>query len=129
MLRVGRFLIRGQLTQELPNVDPLIPSCGLSVLVVEVDGIQQFSVDVELLVERSSVAYSDRLAAPVPVKMREIDFGNVCFASDSKHDGKAAIGAAGLQDALADELHVSIGLFLEAEPQQDVHREARVPHP
>ena len=102
---------------------------GLAVLVVQVDAVHELAVDVKLLMEGRPVADAHRLATPVSVQVRQLPLGDVGLAADGEHDGQAAVVDARLDQALADEAHVGVGLLGEAQAEQDVDGEAGVAHP
>jgi len=57
------------LTQYLANGNPLFPSDRLAVLIVEIYSVHEFTVNIKLQMECSSVANTDRFAVSVARKM------------------------------------------------------------
>lgn len=58
---------RQDVIQELTDRHPGVVVDGFAVFVVEVDGVHQFAVNVELLMKRRAVADAHRFGAFVPV--------------------------------------------------------------
>lgn len=102
---------------------------GLAVLVVQVDAVHELAVNVELLVEGGAVADANGLAAAVAVEVREFMLGDVGLAADGEHDGETAVFHAGFEKTLADEVHVGVCFFGEAQAEEDVDCEAGVADP
>src|SRR5262249_13848905 len=99
-------------------------------LVVEVDGVDQGAVDVQLELVGGGVADPDRRGALVPLQVRQLAFGQLGAAVDAVHDlQRSGGGAVAGADVRGQELHEGGGLAAEAEPEQRVDGEGGVAHP
>ena len=66
--------------------NPLVVGDRLAKLVVEVYSIHQFSIDVELFVRGGAIADANGFAASIAVKVVELNFGEVGFATNAFGD-------------------------------------------
>lgn len=72
---------------EIANVFPLGKGNGLAMLVVEVDAVHEFPVDVELDMVGGCVANTDRGGVLVTREMIQCELGQVGRSIDAEHQG------------------------------------------
>jgi hypothetical protein len=66
---------------------------GLAILIVEIDGIHEFTVDIELLVKGCAISNADRFTSLITLQMGELKLGNVCLAPNGEHDRQTTVRA------------------------------------
>ncbi len=109
---------------------PLLAGDGLGPLVVQVDGVDQRPVDVELQLLGRRVPDTYGRRTPVALQMVQFRLGQVGAAVDAVHDLQGARGLAVTRaDVPGDERHEPLGLLGEPQAQQRVHAERSVAHP
>lgn len=126
----------GHVVHHAPDREPLVVGDWVAVLVVQVDAVQQFAVDVQLCVEDGRVADAHGLAALVPFQMAQLHLGDLVLAADGEHERQEGTFRArpGLllrvrEDPVEDEVHVRLRLLAVAHLEEDVEGERRVPDP
>jgi hypothetical protein len=104
----------------LDDPDDVLPGLvgdGRPVLVVEVDGVDQLAVDVELELMSGPVADPDGRGPPVSLEMVERLLRQLRAAVDAVHDLKRpAIVDASVPEAIGEPAHERLRLLREAEP-------------
>src|SRR4030095_15215559 len=71
---------------------PAVVPDGRAVLVVQIDGVHQLSVDIELQVVEGGVPYSDRTGPHVALEVGQHRLGQCVTAVEPVHDLKRAVG-------------------------------------
>ena len=101
-----------------------------AVLVVEVDGVDQLAVDVELELVGGAVADPHRRRAAVALEVVEHLLGELGAAVDPVHDlQRARLAGRGVAEAVGEPVHERRRLLGEPEAQQGVEGERGVADP
>ncbi len=119
----ARGCLVGHVAQRLPK---LRPDWSAHPLVVEVRGVENLAVDVELLLAVSAVAHAHRARPAVAFQVVERVFGQVRAAVDAVHDLEFVAAGDAQPVQPAEEV---CGLLVVAGELQGVEDERRVPQP
>ncbi len=92
-------------------------------LVVQVDGIDELTVDIHLLLVVGAIANADGLAAAVAFQVVEFLFGQFRFPVYGVHQLEA------VDTLFADPVHEVLGLLPVAQTEEGIHGESRVADP
>ena len=127
---VGLIPVVAQPLDDLVHLHPGVVGDRLAVLVVEVDGVDQLAVDVELKLRGGAVSDPHRGRALVALEVVEHLLGEVGAAVDAVHDlERAALAVVRLAEAVGEPREELLRLLGEPERQERVHREGGVAHP
>src|SRR5262249_37917467 len=114
---VGALPVRAHPVDQPAHVAPQVVRDRLTVLVEQIDRVEQLAVDVELELGDRAVADPDRTRAHVAVEMRQLLFREILAAIDTVHDLERAVGLELLATSLYP-LHERRGFFGETETHQ-----------
>lgn len=120
--------VLGDPIEQAPQVHPEVVRDRLTVLVIEVDRVQQLPVDVELELVVRPVPDPHRARSPVALEVLERRLGQLVPSVDAVHDLERAVRAQ-LRAARLDPAHERGGLVREAETHQAVEGERPVADP
>ena len=116
---VGAHPIVGHPIQHVPHLGPHIVGNRGPVLVIEINRIHQFAIDVELQLIRGGIANAHRARAAVPVQMVEGFLRQGVAAINAVHELQRSTTRA-LDRAPLQPPHELLGLVHEAEPHQPI---------
>ena len=126
---VGLLPVGGDPLEHAANFHPEIVRERHAVLVVQVDSIHQFAVDVELKVAGGGVADADGAGAAVAVQMSEDLLGQVVPSVDTVHHVERAFVVLLLVGAGLHEVGEGAGFGGIAEAHEGVHGEGGIANP
>jgi hypothetical protein len=113
---------------DLGDAGPGIITDGAPVFVVEIDGIEEFAVDIELELAPCGIADADWFGTAVAFEMIEADFVEVMVSIEAVHDLERA-GGPGLPANPVEPAEEGAGFVGETESHQGVEGKGAVADP
>src|SRR5580693_1011425 len=115
--------------ETMTDADPEIVGNRADVFVVEIEGVQEFAVDVRLILVGGIIADADRRGVNIPGPMIQRVFGGYAFAEDREYRGECLAGVRMFGGVMLQPIHEAGGFFGESQTHECVYGEGGIANP